>query len=70
MPELFRPYPVLKSVIVNLKTGTAFRGVVWRQTGGYMVLRNAVVLHRNKESQSVDGEVVVNRSEIEFIQVL
>ncbi len=72
LSSLFRPYPELKTGIVNLKSGTAFRGVVWKIAGAFVVLRNAEMLQdMGKASRHViDGEVVVNLTEIDFIQVV
>jgi hypothetical protein len=72
LSSLFRPYLELKTGIVNLKSGTSFRGVVWKVAGSFMVLRNVEMLQdMGKAAQhAVDGEVVVNLSEIDFIQVV
>lgn len=71
MIELFRPYPVLRRVIVNMKSGTAFSGVVWQCRGEWLVLRQAKILsdRGTKADQRVDGEVLVARKDIDFIQV-
>jgi hypothetical protein len=67
----FRRYPVLREAIVNLKGGeTAFRGVVWGRRDGYLVLRNARLLHGKSEPVPVDGEVAVPVANIEFTQVM
>ena len=68
----FRRYPVLREAIVNLKGGeTAFRGVVWGQRDGYLVLRNARLLVKGKsEGTPVDGEVAVPVANVEFLQVV
>lgn len=68
--ELFRPYPVLRQVIVNTKTGRSFRGVLWARKGGYLVLRNAEALQTDGKIVAVDGEALVPDSEVEFVQVL
>jgi small nuclear ribonucleoprotein (snRNP)-like protein len=65
---LFRPYPVLKAVIVNLKGGRSFRGVVFKQPGEYLVLKNAEMLDKSGAT-SLDGEVLLRRADIEFMQV-
>lgn len=68
----FRPYPELRSVIVNLKSGTAFRGLVWRRRGPFMVLRNVEILRDVSNSvarQVLDGEVAVKMADIDFLQV-
>lgn len=59
---------ITKSVIVNLKTDKAFQGVLWQQRRDLLVLRNATLLEQGKEAP-VDGEVVVERANIDFIQV-
>lgn len=68
----FRPYPELKTGIVNLKSGTSFRGVVWKVSGEFAVLRNAEMLQDMGKAarHTVDGEVLVRLSEIDFIQVV
>ena len=68
----FRPYPELRTGIINLKSGTSFRGVVWRLTGSFVVLRNVEMLsdRDNVNHRIVDGEVAVMRSEIDFMQVV
>lgn len=67
----FRRYPMLRECIVNLKGGeTAFRGVVWAQRSGYLVLRNARLLKGKGEAVPVDGEVAVPIANVEFVQVM
>jgi small nuclear ribonucleoprotein (snRNP)-like protein len=57
------------SVIVNLKTDKAFRGVLWTQHRDLLVLRQATLLEHGQETP-VDGEVVVERSNVDFLQVV
>jgi len=70
--DRLRPYPELKTAIVNLSSGTAFRAVIWRRTGPFIVLRNAEMLQDrgSNERHVVNGEVVVKLSDIDFIQVI
>lgn len=68
--EIFIRYPVLKTVVVNLKTGSTFRGVLWKKRCGYLVLRNAEMLRSKAESVPVDGEVVIDCANVDFIQVV
>jgi small nuclear ribonucleoprotein (snRNP)-like protein len=63
-------YPVKRRVIVNTKTERAFRGILWRRRWGYLVLRNAEMLKGRGETVPVDGEVVIERSNVDFIQVV
>lgn len=61
---------MVRKVIVNLKSDKAFRGVLWRRTGEYLVLRDAELLKPRGEVARVDGEVMVYRADVEFIQVV
>ena len=63
-------YPFLRSVIVNTKTKLAFRGVLWSQKGGYLVLRNAELLKGKGEATTIDGEVLIDRANVDFMQVI
>ena len=68
----FRAYPELKTGIVNLKSGTSFRGVVFKVAGAFLVLRNAEMIQDrdHAERHVIDGEVIVKISDIDFIQVV
>jgi len=68
--DIFRRYPVLRMVIVNTKTDLAFRGVLWRRRGGYLVLRNAEWLKGRGEGTQMDGEIVIDVSNVDFMQVV
>lgn len=63
-------YPVLRRVIVSTKTGTSFRGLLWRRRRGYLVLRKAQLLKARGEVVPMDGEVVIDVANIDFVQVL
>ncbi len=68
--SLFGPgYPELRLVIVNTRTGKAFGGVLWQRRREYLVLRNAELLE-GKQRTAMDGEVVIERVNVDFIQVL
>ena len=68
--KLFENYPTLRRVIVNTKTDRAFRGVLWQKRRGYLVLRNAEMLKPRGETVTVDGEVVIDRGNVDFVQVI
>ena len=70
--DRFRPYPELKTGIINLKSGTSFKGVVWKVAGEFVVLRNVEMLQDrdHAERHAVDGEVIVEITDIDFIQVV
>lgn len=57
-------------ILVNLTTGKAFKGVLWAASRDLLVLRGAEVIEGNASPQSVDGEAVIERDRIDFVQVL
>jgi hypothetical protein len=59
-----------RRVVVNLKTGRALDGVLVRKSGDLLFLRNATALEPGSAPAGLDGEAVVARSEIDFIQAL
>lgn len=65
----WRRTAVRKRVVVNL-ADKAFTGILWAKRGPLLVLRNAELLEAGRPAQPVDGEVVVERSKVEFTQVL
>lgn len=58
-----------RTLIVNLKTGTAFRGILWSENRELLVLRNAE-MHSQGDTAPVDGDVVIERSNIDFVQAV
>ncbi len=58
-----------RQVAVNLRDGDAFTGVLWARRGGLLVLRNATHYH-GPDKNSVDGEVVIERSRVGWMQVV
>lgn len=65
----WRRTAVRKRVVVN-QADRAFRGILWAQRGPLLVLRDAELLEAGRTPQPIDGEVVVERSRVEFTQVL
>jgi len=63
-------YPCLRRVIVNCKTRNVFRGVLWQRRRGYLILRQAILLRPDGDRVTVDGEVMIERDNVDFIQVL
>lgn len=70
MPNL-RAYHdlIADTVIINLKTGKAFRGVLFATNRQLLILRNAELLEHGVETP-VDGEVVVDVANVDFIQIV
>jgi small nuclear ribonucleoprotein (snRNP)-like protein len=67
------PVPFLKAqtrkkVVVTLKSGTAFRGVLYSADPAVLVLRNAEAISPDGNAVIVDGEVVLLAGEIDFLQ--
>lgn len=59
-----------RRVVVNLKTGRAVDGVLVRKSGDLLFLRNATALEPGSSPAPLDGEAVVARADIDFIQAL
>ncbi|PPH51205.1 hypothetical protein [Rathayibacter sp. AY1E1] len=59
-----------RRVIVNLVDGSAFDGILYRQSGPLLVLRDATRLERGAEPLQLDGEAVIERDRVLYIQAL
>lgn len=57
-----------RRIIVNLKSGQSLDGYLVRQAGQLLFIREAMLLGAGDNPVPIDGEVIVERSEIEFIQ--
>jgi small nuclear ribonucleoprotein (snRNP)-like protein len=66
----YRRLVVNRRVIVNLVGDRAFDGVLVRQSGPLLVLKGAVLLVPGAEPAPLDGEVVIERDRVDFIQAL
>ena len=58
-----------KRCLVNLKSGTAFRGYLTGAPGSVIVLKGATILEPGAEPVEVSGEVLIEKANIEFIQI-
>jgi len=67
---MFDRYPCLRQVIVNTKTDRTFRGVLWRRRRGYLILRQAQMLRSRETPVSLDGDVLIESSNVDFLQVI
>jgi small nuclear ribonucleoprotein (snRNP)-like protein len=61
---------VRRQVVVNLQTGLTFRGVLYKQTGPLLVLKNAQLLEPGQAPVELAGEVVIERKTVDFVQVV
>lgn len=68
--SLGNSYPYRETVIVNLKSGKAFRGVLWQRTGGFLVLKQAELLRPREGPAALDGDTLVPFVDVEFMQVV
>lgn len=68
----FRRHPGLqREVLVNLVDDkTAVRGVLWAQTGPWLVVKRASLLRTPGQPVPMDGDVVLERTKVLFIQVV
>ncbi|HBF40820.1 MAG TPA: hypothetical protein DDW19_03310 [Anaerolineaceae bacterium] len=61
-----------RGVVVNMKAGHTFRGIMW--SWGFLqdqvVLKQAAILKPGGEAVPMDGEVVLFKRDVDFIQVL
>ena len=63
-------YPERRRVVVNTTNDESFRGVLWETTGEYLLLKSAELLREHAEPVSVDGEVLIYRPQVLWLQVL
>jgi hypothetical protein len=49
---------------------SALRGVLWQARGAWLVLRDVSALKANSQPVTLDGEVVIHRSQVAFLQVV
>lgn len=61
---------VRKRVLVSLLSGAAVSGVLLKRSGPLLVIVDASVIPAQGDASSADGQIVVERSQVEFIQVL
>ena len=61
---------VRKRVLVNLHSGSAVAGVLVKRRGGLLFLSNCEVIPSQGSPASADGQIVIERSQVEFIQIL
>lgn len=64
----YRKFALLRQVIVNLDDGSAIAGVLYRQAGPLIVLKNASMLEPGREPVSLDGDTLIERARVQFIQ--
>lgn len=66
----YRRFVLRRQVIVNLLSGQTVKGVPVSQAGPLLVLRGAEILNDSNDFVPVDGEIIVDRANVDFIQAL
>jgi len=66
----YRRVALSRRVVVNTKTGTSLSGVLVEERGPILILKGAAMLTASANPVPVDGDVVVERSNVDFVQVL
>ncbi len=62
-------WPICERVLVNMVDGRAFAGVLFARRGPLLVLRQAQLIEPGTEPVDLDGEVIIERQRVAFIQV-
>lgn len=62
-------WPVRRRALVQLTDGRALGGVLWAQRGPLLVLRGVRLHEPGCDPVSMDGEVVVERCHVLWIQL-
>ena len=68
----WQPPCLLRAVLLTLVSDkdTAIQGVLWRSRGAWLVLRDASLVQSRSAPLKVDGEIVIHRNNVAFLQVL
>lgn len=64
----FRRVLLLRRVIVNLLDGSSIQGVLYRDPGNLIVLKDAIYHEPGREPIPLDGDTVIERDKVLFIQ--
>lgn len=58
-----------RRVVVNLKTGKAFDATLFAKRSRILVLKGAKLLELGREPVAIDGDVIVELGNVDFVQV-
>jgi hypothetical protein len=59
-----------RRVLVQLDTGRAVVGTLWSTKGRRVVIKSAELLEPGNEPTRMDGDVIVERERVEYIQAV
>jgi len=68
--RILKLYPLRRTVVVNTKTDRTFSGVLWSSDSRHLVIKNAEALRPKGERISVDGDLIIDRANVDFMQVI
>ncbi|GAB7515131.1 MULTISPECIES: hypothetical protein [Rhodococcus erythropolis group] len=57
-------------VVVNLLSGTSISGVIVSTRGPLVTVKSAFIHEDGREAMSADGEIAIDKANIDFIQAL
>lgn len=58
-----------KRVVATLKSGASFVGILYATDSEAFVLREATSIQANHDPVSVDGEVLILRADLDYLQL-
>lgn len=64
-----RRLAVRRRVMVTTIPGAAFHGILWARRGPWLILRD-VTVHSDGQAVPADGEVIIDRRVVLFIQAV
>lgn len=64
----FRKVLLLRRVVVNLVDGSSIQGVLYRDPGNLLVLKNATYHEPGVAPVNLDGDTVIERTQVLFVQ--
>lgn len=67
-----RPWRLVRArrVVVNLRSGQAIDGLLTKQEGSLLFISEARLLEGSDQPTPIDGQAVIERQTIDFIQML
>jgi hypothetical protein len=68
----WRPPCLLRRVIVNQASDTSvsLQGVLWQVRGPWLTLREVSMVSESRPPVRIEGETVIHRDQVAFIQVM
>jgi hypothetical protein len=68
----WRPPCLLRACLVNLKDDphSAIKGVLWSTRGPWLTFKDCALIKADAPLMPLDGDVIVHRSNLAFLQVL